>query len=64
MDEIGPLLPFKVPRNGRVAIVSMDVIADGAAQILRISDYNQRQSVYKLKNSDDAFSDTFDIVCQ
>ncbi|KAI0033184.1 hypothetical protein K488DRAFT_78064 [Vararia minispora EC-137] len=46
--EIGPLMPFDFrSREGRRSAVSLDVRADGAKQILRISTYSRETSVYQ-----------------
>ncbi|GLB36151.1 putative vacuolar protein sorting-associated protein [Lyophyllum shimeji] len=45
--EIGNLIPFKFNANQRTKAVSLDVRADGHKQILRITNYNPEQSIYK-----------------
>lgn len=45
--EIGNLVPFKFADNQRSRAVSLDVRADGYKQILRITNYNPEQSLYK-----------------
>ncbi|KAG7450519.1 vacuolar protein sorting-associated protein 13 [Guyanagaster necrorhizus] len=48
--EIGNLVPFKFNDGQRNRVVSLDVRADGQRQILRITNYNPEQSLYKPKN--------------
>ncbi|KAG5647989.1 hypothetical protein DXG03_007023 [Asterophora parasitica] len=45
--EIGNLIPFKFNDNQRTRAVSLDVRADGHKQVLRITNYNPEQSMYK-----------------
>lgn len=50
--EIGNLVPFKFKHNNRNKAVSIDVSADGAKQILRITNYHAETSVYKPRRAD------------
>ncbi|KDR84988.1 hypothetical protein GALMADRAFT_233521 [Galerina marginata CBS 339.88] len=45
--EIGDLIPFRFNDHQRTRAVSLDVRADGQKQILRITNYNPEQSLYK-----------------
>ncbi|KIM48205.1 hypothetical protein M413DRAFT_439924 [Hebeloma cylindrosporum] len=45
--EIGNLIPFKFNDQQRTRAVSLDVRADGHKQILRITNYDPEQSLYK-----------------
>ncbi|KAF9478514.1 vacuolar protein sorting-associated protein 13 [Pholiota conissans] len=45
--EIGNLIPFKFSDQQKSRAVSLDVRADGQMQILRITNYNPEQSLYR-----------------
>ncbi|KAF7310912.1 hypothetical protein HMN09_00634500 [Mycena chlorophos] len=70
--EIGDLVPFKFNDGQRNRVVSLDVRAEGAKQVLRISNYNAEFSVYKPKRSntmtlsrqDTISSEGFDAVAE
>ncbi|KAG8963047.1 hypothetical protein FRC03_003482 [Tulasnella sp. 419] len=47
--EIGDLVPFKFQTNRGSKVVSLDVRADGATQILCISNYVEDMSLYKRR---------------
>ncbi|KZT02705.1 vacuolar protein sorting-associated protein 13 [Laetiporus sulphureus 93-53] len=49
--EIGDLVPFRFSERQSVRAVSLDVRADGHKQILRITNYNPEQSLYRPKRS-------------
>jgi len=48
--EIGDLVPFKFMVNRKSYTVSIDVRAQGPKQVLRISNYNPEQSLYRPKS--------------
>ncbi|KIM85199.1 hypothetical protein PILCRDRAFT_817197 [Piloderma croceum F 1598] len=50
--EIGDLVPFKFHDRQRTRAVSLDVRADGHKQVLRVTNYNAEQSLYKPKRTD------------
>ncbi|KAJ2960621.1 hypothetical protein NQZ79_g4034 [Umbelopsis isabellina] len=48
IQEIGDQIPFRHrTRDGGWDIMSIDVIAQGSTQVLRLSTYNQSQSIYR-----------------
>ncbi|KAH9835542.1 vacuolar protein sorting-associated protein 13 [Rhodofomes roseus] len=49
--EIGDLVPFRFNDRQTVRAVSLDVRADGHKQVLRITNYNPAQSLYRPKRS-------------
>ncbi|KAF8938290.1 hypothetical protein BGZ58_001218 [Dissophora ornata] len=51
LQEIGSLVPFKFPAGDANSILSIDVIAEGPTQVLVLSDYDSKQSVFKQRNS-------------
>ncbi|KAH9950347.1 vacuolar protein sorting-associated protein 13 [Amylocystis lapponica] len=50
--EIGDLIPFRFSGQRGVSAVSLDVRADAHKQILRVTNYNPEQSLYKPKRRD------------
>ncbi|KZS92954.1 vacuolar protein sorting-associated protein 13 [Sistotremastrum niveocremeum HHB9708] len=54
--EMGNLLPFKFTTENGSRIVSLDVRADGTTQVLELFNYQEEQSVYKLKRRNTASS--------
>lgn len=52
LAEIGNLKPFRLPptQDSDLAIVDLNVVADGPTQSLIISNYDPSVSLYKLKN--------------
>ncbi|KXN90021.1 Vacuolar protein sorting-associated protein 13 [Leucoagaricus sp. SymC.cos] len=54
--EIGNLVPFKFTDNQRSRAVSLDVRADGYKQILRITNYDPDQSLYKPRSRSTSLS--------
>ncbi|KAI9289370.1 hypothetical protein BC943DRAFT_349025 [Umbelopsis sp. AD052] len=52
IKEIGHQVPFRYRKSRRdPGIISIDVVARGPMQILRLSDYDQSSSMFKLKSS-------------
>jgi vacuolar protein sorting-associated protein 13A/C len=52
IKEIGHQVPFRYRKSRRnPGILSIDVVARGPMQILRLSDYDQSSSMFKLKSS-------------
>lgn len=73
IKEIGHQVPFRYHKSRRnPGIMAMDVVARGTMQILRLSDYDQSASMFKLKSStassrdstivDDSIRETFEEV--
>ncbi|KAF8974033.1 vacuolar protein sorting-associated protein 13 [Flammula alnicola] len=54
--EIGNLIPFKFNYQQKTVAVSLDVRADGQKQILRITNYNAEQSLYKPRQRSSSIS--------
>lgn len=52
IKEIGHQVPFRYRKSRRnPGIMSIDVVARGPMQVLRLSDYDQSSSMFKLKSS-------------
>ncbi|KAG0246128.1 hypothetical protein B0O80DRAFT_498393 [Mortierella sp. GBAus27b] len=48
LQEIGSLMPFEFrTANSALGVMSMDVIAEGPTQVLVLSDYDSKRSLYK-----------------
>jgi vacuolar protein sorting-associated protein 13A/C len=48
LQEIGSLMPFEFrTANNALGVMSMDVIAEGPTQVLVLSDYDSKRSLYK-----------------
>lgn len=73
IKEIGHQIPFRYHKSRRnPGIMAMDVVARGTMQILRLSDYDQSASMFKLKSSagssrgstivDESIRETFEEV--
>ncbi|CAG8555201.1 10349_t:CDS:10 [Paraglomus brasilianum] len=71
IQEIGTLVPFKVPRPDGVRILSLEVAADGPTQVLLLSNYKQSKSMYKprpasvasvAKSENGSAKDAFEII--
>ncbi|KAH8555467.1 hypothetical protein BGW37DRAFT_419803 [Umbelopsis sp. PMI_123] len=57
IQEIGDQIPFRHrTRDGGWDIMSIDIIAQGSTQILRLSTYNQSQSIYRPQPSSSSSS--------
>ncbi|KAI9287283.1 vacuolar protein sorting-associated protein vps13 [Umbelopsis sp. AD052] len=57
IQEIGDQIPFRHrTRDGGWDIMSLDIIAQGSTQILRLSTYNQSQSIYRPQTSSSSAS--------
>ncbi|KAF9963917.1 hypothetical protein BGZ65_006327 [Modicella reniformis] len=53
LQEIGSLVPFKFPVNEATGIMSIDVIAEGPTQVLVLSDYDSKRSLFKQRSGDE-----------
>lgn len=73
IKEIGHQVPFRYRKSRRnPGIMSIDVVARGPMQVLRLSDYDPSSSMFKLKSSasssmgstvvDESIRDTFEEV--
>lgn len=65
LEEIGTLVPMKIPSNGRQRVINIDVIADGPTQVLKLSNYKPSTSLYKPKNntsSTNLSSEAFEVA--
>jgi len=54
--EIGSLVPFKFYSNNAQKVVSLDVLAEGHFQLLRITNYDEHHSLFKLQRGDTSLS--------
>jgi vacuolar protein sorting-associated protein 13A/C len=73
IKEIGHQVPFRYHKSRRSpGIMAIDVLARGTMQVLRLSDYDQSASMFKLKSSasssrgstivDESIRETFEEV--
>ncbi|KAF9968752.1 hypothetical protein BGZ73_009156, partial [Actinomortierella ambigua] len=51
LQEIGSLMPFKFPAGDTHSILSIDVVAEGPTQVLVLSDYDSKQSMFRQRTS-------------
>ncbi|RKP35136.1 hypothetical protein BJ085DRAFT_22499, partial [Dimargaris cristalligena] len=64
IQQIGTLIPFKFASSAAYPnTMSVDVIADHATQVLRLTSYNQNKSIFKPKlQRKDTLREAFEIV--
>ncbi|KAJ1978459.1 Vacuolar protein sorting-associated protein 13 [Dimargaris xerosporica] len=64
IQQIGTLMPFKfAPSAHRPNTVSLDVVADRATQVLRITPYNQSKSLFRPRvHRRDSMREAFEVV--